>query len=542
MFVERSKIHAMQRHNKHNTLYYLSFALFILLLFSPVCLKFMFNPWDETGWSFLRPLLISSAIVSSCFLLKHRGIGVAVLAVFAFTTICEWVMVCNYAYYMDIDIFIAFATTTWEEGSHFALHNLHALWYIIPILLVFVAISIAYLRSSIPPLRTRLLSCAICIGITLLGIFPWEKIGKMHYIQDAKIAVFKNTFTTPPLNIFHLTKVAVRQIHRSKQTNDFTFQSVRTKAVSGKEVYVLAIGESMRYANCSLNGYYPRETMPQLAQQSNLQFYHNYYSGGCTTSTSVPLIITRATAEEHALSYQERSILQVFKENGFTTAVVQRGLFYSPSSAYLYQGVDLTRYARTDAEVIRHVDALTREHDKLFVMFQLRGSHFYYDNFPEQFNRFRPNNIYDKEAVSDSLYINAYDNTILYTDHLLSTMIDSLSAQQATAAVWYVSDHGQTVTATQGWHGTVCDCYEYHVPFFIWYSDAYKHSHEDIVWHLQSRLHAPINSDNIFYTICGMTHMQLPAQYAQPTWDISSAAFAPHPRKMHVAGRVVELD
>lgn len=531
----------MQRHNKHNTLYYLSFALFILLLFSPVCLKFMFNPWDETGWSFLRPLLISSAIVSSCFLLKHRGIGVAVLAVFAFTTICEWVMVCNYDFYMDIDPFMAFATT-WEEGSHFALHNLHALWYIIPILLVFVAISIAYLKSSIPPLRTRLLSCAICIGITLLGAFPWEKIGKMHYIQDAKIAVFKNTFTTPPLNIFHLTKVAVRQIHRSKQTNDFTFQSVRSHAVNGKEVYVLAIGESMRYANCSLNGIYTRETMPQLTQQSNLLFYHDYYTSGCTTSTSVPMIITRATAEDNALSYQERSIIKVFKENGFTTAVVQRGLFAQPSSAYLYQGVDLTRYARTDAEVIQYVDKLAEEYDKLFIMFQLRGSHFYYDNFPPKFNTFRPNNIYDKEVVSDSLFINAYDNTILYTDHLLSSMIDSLKTLQATAAVWYVSDHGQTITATQGWHGTVCDENEYHVPFFVWYSDIYGSANVNMISCLQKNVSVPINSDNIFYTICGMTHIQLPSQYAQPTWDISSSDFAPHPRKLLVGGRVVGLD
>lgn len=527
---------------KSNILYWITFALFILYIFSPICLKFFRNPWDETWLSFVRPLLISAAVVATCFLTKFRALSITVLSIFAFTTICEWVMVCNYAYYMDIDLFMAFATTTWEEGSHFAVHNLHALWYIIPLLLFFVGISAIYLRSTIPPLRTRLTASTICVTITILCVLPFEKIHSINYVQDVKIAVFKNIFTTPPLNIFHLSKIAVRQIQRSKQTNDFSFQSVRTQEVAGKEIYVLAIGESMRYANCSLNGIYTRETMPQLTQQSNLLFYHDYYTSGCTTSTSVPMIITRATAEDNALSYQERSIIQVFKENGFTTAVVQRGLFAQPSSAYLYQGVDLTRYARTDAEVIQYVDELAEEYDKLFVMFQQRGSHFYYDNFSPEFNTFRPNNIHDKDVVSDSLFINAYDNTILYTDHLLSSMIDSLKTLQATAAVWYVSDHGQTITATQGWHGTVCDENEYHVPFFVWYSDMYGSANVDMISCLQKNVSVPINSDNIFYTICGMTHIQLPILYAQPTWDISSTDFAPHPRKLLVGGRVVGLD
>lgn len=525
-----------------NIAYYFSFGLFTLFLFSPVILKFCTNSWDENSMTFFRPLLICAAIVSSCFFVKHRALSIIVFTIFAFTTICEWVMISNYGSYMDIDLFMAFATTTWEEGSHFAVHNLHALWYIIPLLLFFVGISAIYLRSTIPPLRTRLTASTICVTITILCVLPFEKIHSINYIQDVKIAVFKNIFTTPPLNIFHLSKIAVRQIQRSKQTNDFSFQSVRTQEVAGKEVYVLAIGESMRYANCSLNGIYTRETMPKLAQQPNLLFFHDYYASGCTTSTSVPMIITRATAKDIALSYQERSIVQVFKENGFTTAVVQRGLFAQPSSTYLYQGADYTRYARTDAEVIQHVEKLSKVHDKLFVMFQLRGSHFYYDNFPPEFNTFRPNNIHDKDVVSDSLYINAYDNTILYTDHLLSAMIDSLKTLQATAAVWYVSDHGQTITATQGWHGTVCDEDEYHVPFFVWYSDMYGNANADMISCLQNNARASINSDNIFYTICGMTHIQLPDQYAQPAWDISSDAFAPHPRMLQKGGRVVRLD
>ena len=151
--------------------------------------------------------------------------------------------------------------------------------------------------------------------------------------------------------------ITLKKIHRSMQTNDFQFHSTRTKEISEKEIYVLAIGESVRYDNCSLNGIYTRQTMPLIAQQDNLVFFHNYYSSGTTTSVSVPMIVTRATAEENALNYQERGIVQVFNENGFTTVVIKRGILSQISSAYLYQGVDYTVDVESDAEVIEKVDS-----------------------------------------------------------------------------------------------------------------------------------------------------------------------------------------
>lgn len=523
-------------------LYWLAFIFYVLFLFSPILLKFILNPYEETIYTFLRPLLIIVSFVSLCFVAKHRILSICLLIIFACTTICEWVMLCNYAYYMDIDTFMAFATTNWEEGSHFALNNLHALWYIIPLLLVFIALSVLYVSAVLPPIRTRLTMCVVAMSISAVGLLPIEKIATIHHVQDLKTAVFKNTFSTPPLNILHLTKITTRQLQRNKQVSDFSFGSTRGKNIQGKEIYVLAIGESVRYANCSLNGVYPRNTMPRLSLMDNLLFFNNYYSTGCTTSTSIPMIVTRATAEENALSYQEKGVWKVFQENGFTTAVIQRGLFAQPSSAYLYQGVDVATYASSDMEVVQKVDSLAKQYDKLFVMFHMRGSHFYYDNFLEYFNQFRPNNIYDKDVESDSLLINSYDNTILYTDYLLSSMIDSLRMHQAISAVWYMSDHGQTITATQGWHGTVCDSNEYHVPLFMWYSDEYKAENEDLVHTLQMRTDAPINADNIFYTLCGMTHIEMPEYFSNDAWDLSSPLFSPHPRTLYAGGRVVCLE
>ena len=181
---------------------------------------------------------------------------------------------------------------------------------------------------------------------------------------------------------------------------------------------------------------------------------------------------------------------------------------------------------------------MSKVHDKLFIMFQLQGSHFYYDNFTEEFNHWRPNSEYDKDVKSDSLYINSYDNTILYTDYLLNTMLDNLKTQNCTSAVWYVSDHGQIINSTQGWHGTGQSKEEYHVPLCIWYSDLYEENNKEQIQNLEQHLHSPINSDNIFYTICGMANISLPAPYAHEQWDISNSSFLLHPRYIFIGDSI----
>ena len=531
----------MKQNKAGKYFYWIAFSLFILLLFSPICVKFLTDTWEETWLTFTRPLLICTAFVSVILFFKQKTIPIIVLSIFLFITICEWVMIKNYATYMTIDHFMAFATTNIEESTTFASNNLGALWYIIPLILIFIGTCILYYKSSLPTLHNRLITSAIFVFLMTFYLIPYEKINKIDNFYKFKSAIFENAFTKPPFNIIHLSKITIRKIHRSMQTNDFQFHSTRTKKIAEKEIYILAIGESVRYNNCSLNGVYPRETMPLMAQQDNLIFFHNYYSSGTTTSVSVPMIITRATATENALNYQERGIVQVFNENDFTTVVIKRGILSQISSAYLYQGVDYTVDVESDAEVIEKVDSLSRIHDKLFIMFQLQGSHFYYDNFPEDFNKWRPNCKTDKGVTSDSLYINAYDNTILYTDYLLNTMVDSLKTQNAHAVVWYVSDHGQTITATQGWHGTGSK-EEYHVPLCIWFSECYKNNNPPIIQQLQKQTNTPINSDNIFYTICGMTYMQLPLEYAHPTWDISSTEFVVHPRQILHGNQIINVD
>ena len=96
----------MTKYFSKKHLYWFTFGLFIFFIFSPVCVKFLTDTWGETWLTFTRPLLICTTIISTCFLVKHKSIALAILSIFMITTICEWVMIRNYSIYMDIDHFI----------------------------------------------------------------------------------------------------------------------------------------------------------------------------------------------------------------------------------------------------------------------------------------------------------------------------------------------------------------------------------------------------------------------------------------------------
>ena len=526
--------------SKTHRRYLCAFLLFVLFLFIPVFVKQCFCSTDSTFLDALRSFMIGAAIVSTILLIRNKPTCIILLSIFAITTLTELVMVLTYGCYMGRDHFLAFVTTTPEECSAFASNNLIALAYLIPLLFVFVGICILLCHSSIPALKLRLTNFGLCAALMIVSLLPYDHREDFTNFQAYKVDLFFSVLSVPPMNMFHHAKVAIRQTKRIHEANDFVFNSTR-RPIKGKETYVLAIGESVRYSNFGLYGQYQRNTTPLLGQQSNIIAFDDYYTGGCSTAISIPIIITRATTQDETPSYTEKSIIQPFKENGFTTVVIKQGLFMQPSAEYLYQNVDYAVEAYTDADVITAIDSISQAHEKTFIMFQFHGSHFYFENCPKAFRYWNPNSLSEPQNKSEESYINSYDNSILYTDYLLNNLIDTLK-NRGTSALWYISDHGETISESHCWHGLICDSNEYHVPCLFWYSDAYQQTFSDKVATLSAHTHSPINAENIFYTICGQTDIVLPEAYSHNDWDISSPLFQPHPRYLKANGTLKELD
>ena len=153
--------------------------------------------------------------------------------------------------------------------------------------------------------------------------------------------------------------------------------------------------------------------------------------------------------------------------------------------------------------------------DAVLVMHML-GSHGpdYYLRYPPGFARFtlecQSNTL---QSCSQQEIINAYDNTIAYTDHVLADMIEQLQQQKdADVALLYVFDHGES-TGESGFylHGApilFAPDQQTQVPMLFWASSTFADRQGIDLDCLKARRSQMYSHDNLFHSLLGMLHVE----------------------------------
>lgn len=277
-------------------------------------------------------------------------------------------------------------------------------------------------------------------------------------------AFFTGRDYSPVHEIFPVNAISnmVEAFHRYGETSrqpeisaDFTYHAVDARDDSEPEAYIFVVGETARGDNWQLGGY-DRPTNPLLAKEEGLTFFHRSISESNTTHKSVPMLISFASAETFDSIAHYKSILTAFKEAGFATAFISNQRpnrsftehFGSEADTTIYLIDGETGMQPFDAELIPKVEKLLEDSTrrKQLIVLHTYGSHFlYYDRYPREFARFLPDSGEDASPANRSQLINAYDNTILYTDYLLAQLISRLKARDLRAALVYASDHGEDI-------------------------------------------------------------------------------------------------
>ena len=307
-----------------------------------------------------------------------------------------------------------------------------------------------------------------------------------------------------------------------------------------KTVLVLVVGEASRAANYSLNGY-DRETNPELKKQDVINF-PQASSCGTETAVSVPCMFSGMTRSKYDAdqAHHQEGLLDVLKHAGINllwrdndggckgacdrvphTDMTQWNLdqFCKDKSC-----IDDVNFYRLD----NVLDGLKQD---TVLVIHLMGSHgpAYYRRYPDNFRKFTPT--CDTNEIQDcdhQALMNTYDNTILYTDSMVSKTIDALKARQASmnTALIYLSDHGESLGESGIYlHGTpymLAPEQQTHIPFMFWLSPDYAKNfgiNEQCL-----RDHAAKNAvsqDNLFSTVLGM--MDVKSSVYQQQLDILSA-------------------
>lgn len=243
-----------------------------------------------------------------------------------------------------------------------------------------------------------------------------------------------------------------------------------------RSVMVLVIGESARRANFQLYGY-SRPTNPRLSELHDL---HVYDAQSCATYTTAGV---RAILEHKATS----TLYEILPNYLFRTGadVIWRSANWGEPPVHIDEFVKRDSLARQYGVEEVYDEVLTlglkerilkSQKRKVLIVLHTTTSHGpdYPRQYPKAFERFRPvsDNVEDAQKDLDKLR-NAYDNTIVYTDHYLRNIVDSLrTLHDWNTAMLYVSDHGESLgEGGLFMHGvplSMAPREQYEIPLFLW--------------------------------------------------------------------------
>ncbi|WP_281788144.1 phosphoethanolamine--lipid A transferase [Limnohabitans sp. INBF002] len=289
---------------------------------------------------------------------------------------------------------------------------------------------------------------------------------------------------------------------------------------------VFVLGETARSQSFSLNGY-ARNTNPQLAKENVTSFTH-VSSCGTSTAESLPCMFSHLGRTDFANRSNEfENMLDVLQRAGYAVLWMDnqsgckgqctRVPYVNTSDLKLPDHCagdecrDTVMLARIEAELAK-LPAERRTHGTVVVMHQM-GSHgpAYFKRTPAAFKPFTP------ECTDTSLsqcdraqVVNAYDNTIVYTDHFLSGVIAWLKTQEktSTTAMLYVSDHGESLGEKNMYlHGlpySVAPPEQTTVPLITWLSPGFEQLSRVSTRCLQAERHKPLSHDNLFHSVLGL--------------------------------------
>ena len=163
----------------------------------------------------------------------------------------------------------------------------------------------------------------------------------------------------------------------------------------------------------------------------------------------------------------------------------------------------------------------------VFLVLHLKGSHgpAYFKRYPKAFEKFLPTCQSNEFSACDETSIrNAYDNTIVYTDHVLAQLISLLKGQEHrfTTAMLYVSDHGESLGENglflHGMPYAFAPKEQTRIPMLAWLSPQFtSHEHWSVSCvHQQNAVSR--SHDNVYHTILGL--LDIETNVYQPELDI----------------------
>ena len=449
----------------------------------------------------------------------YRNSGVMQIICIPLLVLHAFQIVLFYLFGTDViasDMFINVVTTNTSEVDELLSSLLPSIVLVIVLYLPTIILGIRQWRLKIrlaTSFRYKMVVASVLLFLMSYGL--------SFLAVDRNTNFFKYSHDVYPINALYNLKYATvkwnKVKHYKETSKDFTFGSSRIKSSDQRQIFVLVVGETSRADNWELYGY-ERNTNPKLKDQENLFVFKDALTQSNTTHKSVSIILSDSEAEGYNLIYNKKGILTAFKEAGFTTICLSSQAENASFIEFFTKEADIYKTIRYkdpvtgesknpyDAELLPLLDDLiTSTPGDLFVLIHSYGSHFnYMDRYPESFKKFTPDLVTDVSKSSKQQLINAYDNSILYTDYFLAETIDLLKKFDAETAFLYTSDHGEDLFDDKRGrflHASPSPTYyQLRIPIVMWFSPQFIEGYPDKIIAAENNLLKGISTNAIYHT------------------------------------------
>ncbi len=414
--------------------------------------------------------IILNALVFYIGLYLFRKFGKWLLAILFHISAIAVYFINTYGVIMDSTMMGNVLNTTYEESSSFFSFGLILYILFLGILPSYIIFKVEVIRPRLKHFLSWIIVSLILLGTIVFVNAPnWLWIDKNSKTVGALVMPWSVIVNTSRYYI-HLNKKNKKQI---------LLPDARIKN-DKKSVVVLVIGESARSSNFSLYGY-EKNTNPLLSQVESLKYFK---AEACATYTTeglkcileykntsklyeiLPNYLFRNEVEViwHTTNWGEPKVtIENYKDRDILANNCE-----GPNCSYdeiLLQGLN------------EQIQASKK--NKVLLVLHTNTSHgpTYYKKYPKNFEKFTP--VCKSVALSDCTdqqLINAYDNTILYTDYILAKLIDQLrQLNEYQSTMIFVSDHGESLGENNLYmHGipaSLAPKEQLDIPFIVWTSE-----------------------------------------------------------------------
>lgn len=406
----------------------------------------------------------------------------------------------------------------WDFVSFFG-SNPALLWLLL-VLVAFVAAVTVNIRAKFPSRRLALIWTATGLVVSGFGLHNIVKYGGSP-VHEVTVSGGENlTLIGVGENSFHPSVLLGLTHFNFRSTHDYYLQAYRDAALHREElmgarivegatpprILLVVIGESAGRRHWSLYGY-QRETTPRMDEiRDELLVFSDVISTQVGTQESIRAIFNVPTLSQ--------PVFPLFQGAGFKThwysTKPDQGIYDTEISA-IVQSCDHRIYLNNayDENLLRLVEEAVASPGKHVIFLNLFGSHVRYgDRYPAEHTFFSGEN--EKGRI-----LAEYDNSIRYTDMVLSRLIDLLKSQAEPSAFLYMSDHAEDV------YDSTPDQYlfrndslatdpMYEVPFIVWASPEYRQANPIFIRGMEANRDKGATTNQLFQSMIDLARLTHP--------------------------------